>query len=73
MRVAVSGKIIGWGDKPLSRQYPTLYNIAQRKEVSVASIMSHNPLNIGFRRAPTQLNMVKMVSFGPTVDGCNDY
>ena len=28
------------GDTPLSRQYPSLYNIVQRKEVTVASVLS---------------------------------
>jgi hypothetical protein len=41
------------GDVPLARQYPSLYNIAQRKQVSVASVMSRSPLNIEFRRALT--------------------
>jgi hypothetical protein len=38
------------GDKPLAQQYPSLYNIVQRKQVSVANVLSHNPLNISFRR-----------------------
>ena len=39
------------GNNSLASQYPLLYNIVQRKEVSVADVMSHNPLNIEFRRA----------------------
>ena len=38
------------GDTPLAQQYPLLYNIVQRKDVSIPSVISHNPLNIGFRR-----------------------
>ena len=38
------------GDVPLAQQYPTLYNIVQRKNISVHDVLSHNPLNIGFRR-----------------------
>jgi hypothetical protein len=38
----------------LARQYPLLYNILQRKEVLVADVMSHNPLNIEFRRSLTE-------------------
>ena len=42
------------GDKPLSHQYPSLYNIVHHKEVSVASVLSQAPpLNIGFRRVLT--------------------
>jgi hypothetical protein len=39
------------GNTPLSQQYPSLYNIVQRKQVSVAHVMSQVPLNIGFRQA----------------------
>jgi hypothetical protein len=41
------------GKIPLSQQYPSLYNIVQRKQVSVANIMSRRPLNLGFRQALT--------------------
>jgi hypothetical protein len=41
------------GSTPLSHQYPALYSIAQRKNVTVASVMSHIPLNIGFRQVLT--------------------
>ena len=42
------------GDKPLSCQYPSLYNIVHRKEVSVASVLRNAPPpNISFRRALT--------------------
>ena len=42
------------GTRPLAEQYPSLYNIAQRKQVSVANVMLQAPpLNIGFRRALT--------------------
>jgi hypothetical protein len=39
------------GDKPLAQQYPSLYNIMQQKQVSVANVL-HNPLNISFRKNP---------------------
>jgi hypothetical protein len=38
------------GDKPLSMQYPSLYGIVQRKQVTVATVLGHNSLNIAFRR-----------------------
>jgi hypothetical protein len=41
------------GNLPLAQQYPSLYTIAQRKQVSVASVLSQTPLNIGFRQALT--------------------
>jgi hypothetical protein len=41
------------GNTPLANQYPSLYTIAQRKQVSVATVMSQTPLNIGFRQALT--------------------
>ena len=41
------------GDTPLSRQYPTLYNIVRRRNVLVADVLSAPPLNIEFRRALT--------------------
>jgi hypothetical protein len=41
------------GSTPLAQQYPSLYNIVQRKQVSVANVMSQTPLNIGFRQALT--------------------
>ena len=39
------------GDSPLAVQYPSLYRIAQRCEVSVATVFQSIPLNIHFRRA----------------------
>ena len=42
------------GDKPLSSQYPSSYNIVHRKQVSVADVLSQAPSpNLGFRRTPT--------------------
>ena len=42
------------GDKPLSKEYPSLYNIVYRKQVLVADVLgSAPPPNIGFRRALT--------------------
>ena len=34
------------GTEPLATQYPLLYNIARRKNVLVAHVLQHNPLNI---------------------------
>jgi hypothetical protein len=39
------------GDTPLAHQYSSLYNIVQRKQVSLANVMAQVPLNIGFRQA----------------------
>jgi hypothetical protein len=39
------------GNEPLSKQYPSLYNIVQNKHATVASVLSHAPLNIRFRRS----------------------
>jgi hypothetical protein len=38
------------GDVPLAHQYPSLYCIIQRKQVSMADVLCHSPLNIAFRR-----------------------
>uniref|UniRef100_A0A8I6WF16 Reverse transcriptase zinc-binding domain-containing protein n=1 Tax=Hordeum vulgare subsp. vulgare TaxID=112509 RepID=A0A8I6WF16_HORVV len=39
------------GETPLATQYPALYNIAQRKDAYVATILQSHPLNIQFRRS----------------------
>ena len=39
------------GDTPLKSQYPSLYNIVQRKNVYVSNVLSRSPLNITFKRA----------------------
>jgi hypothetical protein len=39
------------GNKSLAHQYPSLCNIVQRQQVSVANVFSQNPLNISFRRS----------------------
>jgi hypothetical protein len=38
------------GNKSLAEQYPSMYNIVQQKQISVANVMNQNPLNITFRR-----------------------
>jgi hypothetical protein len=38
------------GNKSLAEQYPSLYNIVQRKQVLVANVLNQNPLNISFQR-----------------------
>jgi hypothetical protein len=37
------------GDKPPGDQYPSLYSIVHRKQVSVANVLNQAPLNISFR------------------------
>uniref|UniRef100_A0A8I6YGZ3 Uncharacterized protein n=1 Tax=Hordeum vulgare subsp. vulgare TaxID=112509 RepID=A0A8I6YGZ3_HORVV len=39
------------GETPLATQYPALYNVVQRKDAYVATVLQSNPLNIQFRRA----------------------
>ena len=39
------------GDSPLAMQYPSLYNIVQRKQYFVSTVMGTVPLNIQFRRS----------------------
>ena len=41
------------GDTPLAQEYPMLYNVVHRKQVSVANVLSSSPLNITFRRSLT--------------------
>jgi hypothetical protein len=38
------------GESSLASQYPSLYNIVNHKNVLVAHVLAHVPLNIGFRR-----------------------
>ena len=38
------------GGTPLALQYPRLYNIVQRKEAFIGTILGSVPLNIQFRR-----------------------
>jgi hypothetical protein len=38
------------GDVPLKDQYPSLYNVVNHTNVTVAHVFSLAPLNIGFRR-----------------------
>jgi hypothetical protein len=38
------------GEYPLSLQYLSLYNIVQRKNELVSTVLAHPPMNIGFRR-----------------------
>jgi hypothetical protein len=41
------------GEHSLAHQYPSLYNIAQTKNVLVADVLGQAPLNIAFRRSLT--------------------
>jgi hypothetical protein len=36
------------GNKSLAEQYPSLYNIVQRKQLSIANVLNQNPQNISF-------------------------
>ena len=38
------------GNLPLQQKYPSLYNIAHRKNVSVHDVLNGAPLNMTFRR-----------------------
>ena len=38
------------GDTPLADQYSMLYNVVRRKNVLVADVLAHIPLNIEFQR-----------------------
>jgi hypothetical protein len=41
------------GNRLLTDQYPSLYNIVRNKNVTVATTLATTPLNIGFRRSLT--------------------
>jgi hypothetical protein len=49
------------GNKPLATQYPELYSIVNRKQVLVADVLSHTPINITFRRSLVGDKWVKWV------------
>ena len=38
------------GDRSLAEQYPSLFAIVHRKNVTVGQVLANNPLNIEFRR-----------------------
>ena len=44
------------GSTSLANQYPSLYNIANHKNVTVAHVLAQTPLNIGFRRVLSENN-----------------
>ena len=44
---------IWMGDASLAQQYPSLYNIVQQKNVTVANVLAHVPLHIELRRVYT--------------------
>jgi hypothetical protein len=52
------------GDTPLAQQYPSSYDIVQRKNVSIANVLNHTTLNIGFR-------MERFIKFMPMVNDDN--
>ena len=45
----------------LAQQDPYLYKIVQLKQVSVASVLSQNPLNLSFRRNLTGTKLARWV------------
>jgi hypothetical protein len=47
------------GNLPLKFQYPSLYNIARKKHIKVATVFSSTPLNISFGRTLVGANRVK--------------
>lgn len=51
------------GDTSLAHQYPSLYNIVNRKNVLVSDVLLQTPLNIGFRRSLTWQQMDMLVAF----------
>jgi hypothetical protein len=49
------------GNLPLAENYPNLYHIVQRKNVLVADVLSHVPLNITFRRTLTGVKWTEWI------------
>jgi hypothetical protein len=47
------------GNQLLMKSFPSFYNIARKKSVTVAQVLSMVPLNISFRRAVVGENWVK--------------
>jgi hypothetical protein len=45
------------GEEPLMTVYPSLYNIARKRNVTVSSVLRSVPLNMSFRRALTGRNL----------------
>ena len=41
------------GNHTLREQYPTLFNIVQKKHATIASVFDRVPLNVSFRRTLT--------------------
>ena len=39
------------GNQKLKNQFPNLFNIVRKKHITVAEVLSSNPLNVSFRRA----------------------
>jgi hypothetical protein len=42
--------------EPFSVKYPALYNLVEKKNLSVAQVLSTTPLNVSFRRALVGVN-----------------
>jgi hypothetical protein len=45
------------GNKPLMKEFPSLYNIVRNKHITVAKVLSTIPLGISFRRGMTGNNL----------------
>jgi hypothetical protein len=61
-------KDVWLGNSSLANQYPSLYNIVQRKNVLVANVLCHNPLNIEFRRVLNEDKWNDWLIFLPKID-----
>ena len=58
-------------DIPLSQQYSSLFNIVQRKDVTMDSVLQAAHPNIAFRRALNGNKLERLASFGQSVNGCS--
>ena len=47
------------GRKPFKVLFPSLYNIAHYPHATVESVLSHQPLNISFRRALVENKLIE--------------
>ena len=58
----------GWlGHRPLRDQYPSLYNIARRKQDTVAQVLATNPPDIPWRRDLIGNKLVMWNNFLPRI------
>jgi hypothetical protein len=57
------------GTTPLLAQCPSLYNITRHKNVTIADVLSHAPLNIGFARTLTGNKLANVARLRPKING----